>query len=465
MIQSIYSSDDLDGKESDQNSSAFKMPKNIRQVGQVDSVKKIYAEDYVMTYIKQLAKKPYTSEKMAVLLGQYIKAEGGRHIFINGAVEIIENSNGDGTVFSNEVWTEIYECIKKYFSNVEIVGWYITRSDGPFDVDEHITQMHLDNFAGQDKTLLVYDSVEKEEAFYFFDKGKLKKQNGYYIYYDRNEEMQNYMVENRVNNNSTDAGYEDRATKKIRQVLESKNETNKGKSIAPLVYTASSLLAVVVLVIGATMVHNYDKMKDIEDSLSVISDNISETDETDAVTQVETVPSSISTIKNEDVSDSEAVDSTVTDEANSDSEGTDNEVTTTNTESTDAQENGNDSSIAKDTDKVEDSTATEDTGKDSVKEGEQKETQTKEDTADTKKDSDTGSKKEDSKSNKSNDEATQTAANAAKKYTIKQGDTLASISLKAYGTIKGISIIQEANNIEDQDIIFAGQEIVIPKYK
>lgn len=432
MIQSIYSNEEMDSKEGKE-SSAFKMPKNIRQIGQVDLSKKIYAEDYVMTYIKQLAEKTTVGERKAVLLGQYIKSEGSRHIFINGAVEIIETADNKETMFSNEVWSEIYDCIKKYFTNVEIVGWYITKKDGPFDVDEHITKMHLDNFSGQDKTLLVYDPVEKEEAFFFYDKGKLKKQSGYYIYYDRNEEMQNYMVENKENV-STDDGYIDLATQRIRKVINTKNDENKQKSMMPLVYTASSLLAVVVLVIGATMVSNYDSMKDAEDSIAVLSDAVTNTDDDNdssaEVTQVEEVPSSI---------EQGGI------EANEDSQNAsiDNEDVQAMIEENEAVKEASakqeDTETKKDTD-----TNNETQEKDSTKKEEP-------------------SKEEDS-SKDAKESSKQTTASGTK-YTVKKGDTLVSISTTVYGTIKGVDLIKETNNIENQDLIYEGQEIIIPEYK
>lgn len=438
MIQSIYSNEEMDSKEGKE-SSAFKMPKNIRQIGQVDLSKKIYAEDYVMTYIKQLAEKTTVGERKAVLLGQYIKSEGSRHIFINGAVEIIETVDNKETMFSNEVWSEIYDCIKKYFTNVEIVGWYITKNDGPFDVDEHITKMHLDNFAGQDKTLLVYDPVEKEEAFYFYDKGKLKKQSGYYIYYDRNEEMQNYMVENKESV-STDDGYTDTATQKIRKVIDAKNDANKQKAMMPLVYTASSLLAVVVLVIGATMVSNYDSMKDTEDSIAVLSDavtNISdEEDASEEVTQVEEVPSTIeqgSEEANEDLQNASI----------------DNE---------DVQAMIEENEAAKEASTKQDDTETKDDGR-------KEDTEIKEDTdttGETKGESE--SAKEEDSSKESEETSNQTMAGSTK-YTVKKGDTLVSISTSVYGTIKGVDLIKETNNIENQDLIYEGQEIIIPEYK
>ena len=322
----------------------------------------------------------------------------------------------------------------------------------PFDVDEHITKMHLDNFAGQDKTLLVYDALEKEEAFYFYDKGKLKKQSGYYIYYDRNEEMQNYMVENKENV-STDEGYMDVATQKIRKIFEAKNEANKQKSMMPLVYTASSLLAVVVLVIGATMVSNYDKMKDTGDSIAVLSDAVSNTGEKEVsteVTQVETVPSTIEGDSKE----------TNTDTQNS---SIDNADVQAMIEENKAAKEG--STSKDDTTTKEDETKDDET-KDDDKTNE--DTETNDDKNESKKDSDDATTKDSSKKGNSSKEtensSKQTMASNTK-YTVKKGDTLVSISTTVYGTIKGVDLIKEFNNIENQDLIYEGQEIVIPEYK
>ena len=47
-------------------------------------------------------------------------------------------------------------------------------------------------------------------------------------------------------------------------------------------------------------------------------------------------------------------------------------------------------------------------------------------------------------------------------YTVKKGDTLASISQKMYHGMNGIKNIKEANGIEDEDMILVGQVLVIP---
>ena len=41
------------------------------------------------------------------------------------------------------------------------------------------------------------DDLEGEDAFYVFRGEDLSRQNGYYIYYEKNPMMQNYLVERR----------------------------------------------------------------------------------------------------------------------------------------------------------------------------------------------------------------------------------------------------------------------------
>ena len=181
-----------------------------------------------MTFIRQLAGDNYSSSKTAVLVGQYVRIENASMIFISGALELEGFDLSTGDTFTNEVWTSIYENIKKYFVECEIVGWYLAGPSYLLEDHEKIRKTHLDNFAGQDKTLMTYDSMEREEAFWFYKDNKLAKQEGYYIYYDKNEDMQTYMIEHN-NKGSQEAEYDDRVAKEIRAVLDNKKPEKKKK--------------------------------------------------------------------------------------------------------------------------------------------------------------------------------------------------------------------------------------------
>ena len=88
-----------------------------------------------------------------------------RNIFISGAVEVKDIDSAIEIAFPNDIWTNIYEEIKKYFVETEIVGWFLGGPGYLLEDKDKISKAHVDNFAGQDKTLLTFDNMEKEESF------------------------------------------------------------------------------------------------------------------------------------------------------------------------------------------------------------------------------------------------------------------------------------------------------------
>lgn len=176
----------------------LKLPKNIRQIGLPEEKKKIYIEDYVVTYMNQLASEYANKQSAAILLGFHTKQKDVRLTFINGAIGIpAAKVEDDQITFESELWEKIYDTMRKYFRESEIVGWFLTRPGKSLGINEKITKIHVDQFPGKEKTLFLMDPLDKEEAFFIYEGGKLTRQQGYYIYYERNEEMQNYMVDHR----------------------------------------------------------------------------------------------------------------------------------------------------------------------------------------------------------------------------------------------------------------------------
>ncbi|BCN28856.1 LysM peptidoglycan-binding domain-containing protein [Anaeromicropila herbilytica] len=438
----------------------YKLPKNIRQIGQVGGNRKIYVEDYVITFTKQLVKQEYGNYSFAVLLGSYAKIDGSRNIFINGAVEIKDMVYGENINFTNDIWTSIYDSIKKYFTDIEVVGWYIGGAGLTLEIDDKVLKTHKDNFVGQDKVLFMYDSIDQEEAFFLNEGNNLKKQEGYYIYYERNEEMQNYMID-RQGGKSTEEDYEDKATKEIRQVIEGKKEEVESKRAVKLLYGVSTVFVVVVLVIAATMFQNYDKLTDLQNSVKRISNNAgkdSEDGKKDDVTTVEKVEGNLSS------EDQNAEDTDI----DSNSEATD--VLSNNAKSDVAKED--DSSEVKKDENSSDSqndTKKEDSNKvtnDSKDKNAATSNNEKSKDANTAKDTQKQTKKKDSQASKENKTIPESKDGSAEKssqyYIVQKGDTLVTISLKFYHTVNYVNKIMKTNNIEDQDHIIIGQKLMLP---
>ena len=96
----------------------------------------------------------------------------------------------DHLAFTDKVWGQIYEEEKKYFPEQEIVGWFVSLPGFNMEISEGMLKTHLNHFAGNDKTLFVMEPGEREEAFFLYEGGRLTRQPGFYIYYEKNEAMQ-----------------------------------------------------------------------------------------------------------------------------------------------------------------------------------------------------------------------------------------------------------------------------------
>ena len=271
MIEIIYSEDT---NEKEEKCTDIRLPRNVRQIGKGNENKKIYVEDYVMTYIGRIWEVPKVEPAIGVLLGTVKRAEGGTYLFISGAITVKNIvQSGKDIIFSDETWTEIYETMKKYFNNLEIMGWFLARNDSAFEIDESLYKTHIDNFAGVDKLLLLADVNEKEEEFYIFNNGQLEKQDGYYIYYEKNEPMQAYMVEQKQGK-SIEEVKEDTVTESYRSIIQERKENTSQKRMVGILYSACTFLAVVILAIGVTMMNNYDKMRNMETTLNTLTTNL-----------------------------------------------------------------------------------------------------------------------------------------------------------------------------------------------
>ena len=427
----------------------IKIPKNIRQIGTINSHNKvIYVEDYVMTFIKQLSERDPGGCKAAVLLGYYARTEGCKNIFIKGAIEMKNVDLSGGVNLTDEGWTGIYENIKKYFTDVEIIGWALTGPEFYLDSMEKLKTVHMSNFSGSDKALLKLDSMEKEESFYISENNQLVLLDGYYIYYEKNEEMQNYMVENKEEDIREEASYEDHATKKIRSIIKDKKEIKDDRNVIRLLYAASSLLAIIVLVIAATMLDNYDKIKNMESALNTISESLAVVNNEDPSNEEtkETMSHGSENITAEPDQENEKGDDALdTEDADSlDVETVPGDIKENETDKNKEDESKDDN---KEDNKQSDDIANEDATKETTTDENKKDTQDKKETT-----SETSTKKKD---------AAKTDT-PTRYYTVEAGDSLAGISYKLYETYAHMDKIKELNGIEDENMIYAGQKLIVP---
>ena len=120
--------------------------------------------------------------------------------------------------------------LMKYFPNLQVVGWFAALPDVTTERMQYLRRVHLDNFAGNMKTMYLINKAEKYENFYLFENGDLKKQKGYVCFYERNYEMQEYMLQKR-GVKSVEAPEKDKVMKSIRAIINEKEEQKLQKKM------------------------------------------------------------------------------------------------------------------------------------------------------------------------------------------------------------------------------------------
>lgn len=287
MIEIICNEENSDKSKQVTRGAAIRRPKNIKQIGEVSSDKKIYIEDYAFTYINSIAYNNPSDSQAGVLLGENQTDGDEKCVFIKGIIKAKLRTEVEekGVYFNESVWNGIYSDVEKYFPDLSVVGWFAAIPEVTPERMMKLKKIHLDNFAGTMKTFYLIDTVEKEENFYLYENGELKKQKGYVCFYERNYEMQEYMLERRERKSSEDGP--DKVMKSIRNIIREKEELHEQKKNARFMYGVSTFMVIVILVIGINLMNNYQKMKKFDKSISSLMVQMSGND---TATQEEVVP-------------------------------------------------------------------------------------------------------------------------------------------------------------------------------
>ena len=248
MIEIVY---EKEKQKSEGNESFFRIPNNIRQIGEVGGTQKIYIEDYAYTYLCRISSENLTRGMGAILLGQANWKDGVSYLFIKSAVALPDMEVSEEHLeFTQEIWNHVYEKNKEYFPDQEVVGWFLSIPGCSMELHQVICQTHLDHFGGSDKILFVMEPLEKEEAFYRYEDGRMSRQTGFYVYYEKNEPMHNFLIAQN-------------------QKLENAGQEQK-KTGFPVMKAAGICAAVAVLAVGVLYLNDYQKLQSAREVIADI---------------------------------------------------------------------------------------------------------------------------------------------------------------------------------------------------
>ncbi len=426
------------------------LPKNIRQIGTSSGTSRVYLEDYVYTYLHAQEELDAWTYRGFVLLGKIERGKDFARYFISGLIRVEDEFFKDCMLeFGDETWAYIYKEMKQYYEDLEIVGWGQDVSNASAGLAAEIERNHKQNFNIHKNVLFLLNLAEQEEAFYVFEKNMLQRKEGYYVYYEKNPQMQDYMIESRKSPAELQIAPEEIGEPLVhsyREALLEKKAQMSARKWNGVLYTTSMMLVLSVCVLGVSTVSNVEKMQNLESAVSQITGHGGQESGVPVMSQ------------NTGSSESGSGKEKAADEgksASGEDSGTGNGQSGSGEDS--GAGNGESSADGSSADKPGAQSGDDENGKASgSKSG--------------KKESDGGngeSDKQDSEQVSSDSLDAESLTEAQRYllqgyYVVKKGDSLVGISKKIYGTPAKARKICKLNGIDDMDKIYAGQRLELP---
>ncbi len=427
MIETIYNAENNEEE-------AVKLPKNIHQIGSGETKYHVYIEDKVSRFLELLPENE-KNIRYGVLLGSVKFSKGEVYMFIRSVAEVrevIENT----LIFGDDVWTGIYDDIKKYYHGDKIVGWYASMEEFEERDLFHMRKLHLDHFAGNDKVFLNINREEEEKEFYFYANGDLQKVKCYHIYYEKNQELERYIFEthydltSRRKNIKTKS--EEMPEKKpedissepeaevVRVISDEQEEETVGtesgdisRKLMMFSGRAASVFVVGALVFTIGVMYKKGQLDHLATEMKEVVANIMNKGDTSELDNVVLLDEN---------------KKTKTEQENSGEDKTKGEDKTENTTEESTAENNTEEETSNGPDSSEQVTTGEEIPE---------ETTVPEETAGV-------------------------SPAVTQYYEVEQGDTLYGICRKLYGNTNNIQIIMDLNNLESPDSITSGKKLIVP---
>lgn len=143
----------------------MELPKHTTQVGTIAANKKLYLEDYCISYLKQLTEEFPEDRKQIALFGTVEKEKSVEYAFVYGAA-LLGKGRGRTDSLTNSQKDEAESIREEFFSDYQLVG------------------------------IVISTDAVNENVFWLGYGNKSIPMDGYYIFYDTNEAMLNFMMHN-----------------------------------------------------------------------------------------------------------------------------------------------------------------------------------------------------------------------------------------------------------------------------
>jgi LysM repeat protein len=263
------------------------LPTNVRQIGSI-SGERIYMEDYACTYLQQYAACEPTKEKAALLVGKHCEADGEKVLFISGVIQgKYTVRRGGFTEITEKTWQYVKKQLKLYFEGLEVVGWAYIQPGFEDYLSEGIPEYQRKNADRGLDVLFLSDPLEKLNSFFKWDKesASFSTVRGYLVYYEKNEGMHEYMLENKLKAivKEDTATAEVQSGDRVAGAVRASGIGNKRRVMAEqrrlsnLLGSVSFVMLLVCFVMGAGLIRSDRRINGLESRINLMQSDINGT--------------------------------------------------------------------------------------------------------------------------------------------------------------------------------------------
>ena len=221
---------------------------SIKVIGDLECEYHIYIEDYVYTYLYQLAAADLAKESSAMLIGEIFS--DSKEAIIRGVIPVDMDKLEEGAEWIDiSIAEEIENQRKSYFGNQDIIGWMHMQPGYGTMLTMKELREHQSVFEGNGTICMLVDAINKIETVFVYEDEELKEQSGYCMYYERNEEMQQFMLDHPFSA-GTKEEMKDTVVNQFREIGKiRKAEYTQRKNLNLTVMAASVILIILTAVI------------------------------------------------------------------------------------------------------------------------------------------------------------------------------------------------------------------------
>ena len=411
----------------------MELPKNIKQIGEADKHCRIYVEDYVVSYIKQMNGMAQNKDIAIALYGRKTEEDGVTYLFAYGSAKL-NFLQKPVRHLSQAQEQEIEKLRKKYFSEMSFLGYQILNGEmvEGFQICEQEICRYVAGYAQ------FYEKNDSMLAYMLENRGEEAEpekvdQEKYEVVKKRQEERRQRQESGYA---SRAAGHTENTSVEYRRAAATRRKEPDNIIPMPTVglrrmKMAATGVFVLLCVMALALMRQESTGESLGETARQAMSNLMEQKLPDAVEEQSQISTLVAEDKLEDALRQENA-------AAGNTTGTAAEtVMPEGTENASMDGTSADSNVAKNTTDV-----TEATEQNTTQETTQDVTQTAEPAV--------------------AETPTVEAVSQPTHYTIRRGDTLIGISLRNYGSNSKVPEICSLNGITDPDDIKIGQEILLP---